>query len=196
MPKISYYNIDYQDVLNKLGSDREKGLSKNEVSKRQQQFGSNEIADDRPKHLVLKILWNQFNNLLVLILAISAIITYFLGNKLDTYVIIFAILSDAIIGFVQEYRANKAIESLKEVGVWILGLEAGQGSRSIEQVDLTIPLAWVVGNEGEGMRALVRKSCDLLVSLPMTGKVDSFNAAVAGSMALFHTVMLRRMKAV
>jgi Ca2+-transporting ATPase len=117
MPKISYYNIDYQDVLNKLGSDREKGLSKNEVSKRQQQFGSNEIADDRPKHLVLKILWNQFNNLLVLILAISAIITYFLGNKLDTYVIIFAILSDAIIGFVQEYRANKAIESLKEIVV-------------------------------------------------------------------------------
>ncbi len=90
----------------------------------------------------------------------------------------------------------QAIESLKAAGVWVLGLDAGQASRPIEQVDLTIPLAWVVGNEGEGMRALVRKSCDLLVSLPMTGKVDSFNAAVAGSMALFHTVMLRRMKAV
>jgi 23S rRNA (guanosine2251-2'-O)-methyltransferase len=90
----------------------------------------------------------------------------------------------------------QAIETLKEAGVWVLGLDAGQGSRPIEQVDLTIPLAWVVGNEGEGMRALVRKSCDLLVSLPMSGKVDSFNAAVAGSMALFHTVMLRRMKAV
>lgn len=95
---------------------------------------------------------------------------------------------------VAQANLAQAIESLKEVGVWILGLEAGQGSRSIEQVDLTIPLAWVVGNEGEGMRALVKKSCDLLVSLPMSGKVDSFNAAVAGSMALFHTVMLRRMK--
>ena len=95
---------------------------------------------------------------------------------------------------VAQANLAQAIESLKETGVWILGLEAGQGSRPIEQVDLTIPLAWVVGNEGEGMRALVKKSCDLLVSLPMSGKVDSFNAAVAGSMALFHTVMMRRMK--
>lgn len=88
----------------------------------------------------------------------------------------------------------QAITALKEGGVWVLGLEAGQGSRPIEQVDLTIPLAWVVGNEGEGMRALVKKSCDMLISLPMTGKVDSFNAAVAGSMALFHTIMMRRIK--
>jgi len=95
---------------------------------------------------------------------------------------------------VAQANLAQAIESLKETGVWILGLEAGPGSRPIEQVDLTIPLAWVVGNEGEGMRALVKKSCDLLVSLPMSGKVDSFNAAVAGSMALFHTVMMRRMK--
>lgn len=94
---------------------------------------------------------------------------------------------------VAQANLAQAIQSLKEAGVWVLGLEAGPGSHPIEKVDLTIPLAWVVGNEGEGMRALVRKSCDLLVSLPITGKVDSFNAAVAGSMALFHTVMARRM---
>lgn len=95
---------------------------------------------------------------------------------------------------VAQANLAQAISTLKESGVWVLGLEAGQGSRPIEQVDLTIPLAWVVGNEGEGMRSLVKKSCDMLVSLPMTGKVDSFNAAVAGSMALFHTIMMRRMK--
>lgn len=88
----------------------------------------------------------------------------------------------------------QAIASLKEAGVWIFGLEAGEDSNPIEKVDLSIPLAWVVGNEGEGLRTLVKKSCDMLVSLPMTGQVDSFNAAVAGSMALFETVLARRRK--
>ncbi len=86
----------------------------------------------------------------------------------------------------------QAISSLKEAGVWIFGLESGENSQSIEKVDLSIPLAWVVGNEGDGLRALVKKSCDMLVSLPMLGQVDSFNAAVAGSLALFETVLARR----
>jgi 23S rRNA (guanosine2251-2'-O)-methyltransferase len=88
----------------------------------------------------------------------------------------------------------QAINTLKEAGLWIYGMEAGEGSQSIENVDLTIPLAWVVGNEGEGMRELVKKNCDLLVSLPMSGKVDSFNAAVAGSIAIFQTSIMRKMK--
>jgi 23S rRNA (guanosine2251-2'-O)-methyltransferase len=47
------------------------------------------------------------------------------------------------------------------------------------------PIALVVGNEGEGMRALVRDSCDWLLNLPMRGKIESLNAAVAGSVALY-----------
>jgi 23S rRNA (guanosine2251-2'-O)-methyltransferase len=88
----------------------------------------------------------------------------------------------------------QAINALKEAGLWIYGMEAGEGSQSIEKVDLTLPLAWVVGNEGEGMRELVKKNCDVLISLPMSGKVDSFNAAVAGSIALFQTNIMRKMK--
>jgi 23S rRNA (guanosine2251-2'-O)-methyltransferase len=52
-------------------------------------------------------------------------------------------------------------------------------------VRLDGPLALVVGNEGEGMRPLVAKSCDLLLRLPMRGQIDSLNAAVAGSIALY-----------
>ncbi len=88
----------------------------------------------------------------------------------------------------------QALTTLKEAGLWVFGLDAGESSQSIERVDLSIPLVWVVGNEGEGMRALVRKSCDVMVSLPMSGKVDSLNAAVAGSIALFQTVLSRRIK--
>jgi 23S rRNA (guanosine2251-2'-O)-methyltransferase len=54
-----------------------------------------------------------------------------------------------------------------------------------EEVRLDGPLALVVGSEGEGMRSLVRDSCDLLLRLPMRGQIGSLNAAVAGSIALY-----------
>jgi 23S rRNA (guanosine2251-2'-O)-methyltransferase len=78
-----------------------------------------------------------------------------------------------------------AIARLKESGVWVVGLEAGPESQYPELVRLDGPLALVVGGEGKGMRSLVRDSCDLLLRLPMRGEVDSFNAAVAGSIALY-----------
>ena len=117
MPKIPYYSLPFQDVLEKFTTDPEKGLSKKEVLKRQTQYGSNEISDNKPKCLIFSIIWHQFNNLLVLVLLIAAIFTFFLDHKIDTYVIIFVLLSDALIGFVQEYKANKAIAALKEIVV-------------------------------------------------------------------------------
>jgi 23S rRNA (guanosine2251-2'-O)-methyltransferase len=79
----------------------------------------------------------------------------------------------------------QAIEQLKEAGVWVVGLEGSPDAQPIETVNLAGPLALVVGGEGEGMRQLVAKSCDLRVRLPMQGKIDSYNAAVAGSIALY-----------
>lgn len=79
----------------------------------------------------------------------------------------------------------QAMQALREAGVWLVGLEAGAESRPLDQVDLRGPLGLVVGNEGEGMRRLVRQSCDVLAELPMRGQVDSLNAAVAGSLALY-----------
>lgn len=117
MPKIPYYSLPFQEVLEKFATDPEKGLSKKAVVKRQTQYGNNEISDNKPKHLIFNIIWHQFNNLLVLVLLIAAIFTFFLDHKIDTYVIIFVLLSDALIGFVQEYKANKAIAALKEIVV-------------------------------------------------------------------------------
>ncbi len=80
----------------------------------------------------------------------------------------------------------RAIEDLKGEGVWVYGLERSLQAKSLPEVDLSGPLALVVGNEARGMRALVRESCDVLLQLPMRGKVDSLNAAVAGSVALYY----------
>jgi len=90
-------------------------------------------------------------------------------------------------------QANLAqtIVSLKEAGAWVIGLEGGPEAISVEQARLDGALALVVGNEGEGLRSLVRQSCDLLVSLPMVGKVESLNAAVAGSVVLYLALQAR-----
>ncbi len=86
---------------------------------------------------------------------------------------------------VAQANLAQAIGRLKEEGVWVVGLEGSASARPPDQVRLDGPLALVVGSEGQGMRALVRKSCDLLLRLPMRGQVASLNAAVAGSVALY-----------
>lgn len=79
----------------------------------------------------------------------------------------------------------RVIEKLKEVGLWIVGLDMTSEAQSMGMVDLSGPMGLVVGGEGEGLRRLVRESCDFLMKLPMKGKIASLNAAVAGSVALY-----------
>lgn len=90
----------------------------------------------------------------------------------------------------------QAIEELKRENVWIVGLDQeGQeisNTAAGKHAPLTGALGLVVGSEGEGMRALVRKSCDFVLKLPMTGKIESLNAAVAGSVALYLAYLQRR----
>ena len=76
-----------------------------------------------------------------------------------------------------------AITQLKEAGVWIAGAEPS--GEPMDKVDLSGPLAIVIGNEGEGISRLVRENCDHLVSIPMRGPMDSLNASVAAAVLLF-----------
>ncbi len=80
---------------------------------------------------------------------------------------------------------SRAIQTLKQAGLWIVGLENSPGAAPMDEADLGGPLGLVVGSEGAGMRRLVREGCDYLVRLPMRGRVESLNAAVAGSLALY-----------
>ncbi|MBL7164245.1 MAG: 23S rRNA (guanosine(2251)-2'-O)-methyltransferase RlmB [Anaerolineales bacterium] len=86
---------------------------------------------------------------------------------------------------VAQTNLARVIEDLKKEGIWVYGLEGSAQAKSIPEVDLSGALALVVGNEAKGMRALVSQSCDVLLQLPMRGNVDSLNAAVAGSVALY-----------
>ena len=84
----------------------------------------------------------------------------------------------------------RAIEELKECGVWTVGL-AGDSPKRLDQVDLTVPTAFVFGAEGTGLRRLVRDRCDWLASIPMRGHVQSLNVSVAAGIALFEAVRQR-----
>lgn len=82
----------------------------------------------------------------------------------------------------------RAIESFKGSGWWVVGLHGGGGSTPLYEAELPTPAVLVVGAEGSGLGQRVRSVCDLLVSLPMVGKVASLNAATAGAIALYELV--------
>jgi 23S rRNA (guanosine2251-2'-O)-methyltransferase len=87
----------------------------------------------------------------------------------------------------------RALEELKEGGVWTVGL-AGDAKQPYDEIDFTLPTAVVVGGEGSGLRRLVRERCDWLVSIPMGGQVQSLNVSVATGVALFEARRQRRRK--
>jgi 23S rRNA (guanosine2251-2'-O)-methyltransferase len=91
-------------------------------------------------------------------------------------------------------RANlaQAIDALKEAEVWIVGLDQAGAELEAGSRHLKGPLGLVVGSEGEGIRSLVRSKCDIVLKLPMRGKIESLNAAVAGSVALYLAYLARR----
>jgi 23S rRNA (guanosine2251-2'-O)-methyltransferase len=84
----------------------------------------------------------------------------------------------------------RALETLKEAGVWTVGLASDADAR-YDQIDFTLPSALVVGAEGAGLRRLVRERCDWLVSIPMLGHVQSLNVSVAAGIVLFEAVRQR-----
>jgi 23S rRNA (guanosine2251-2'-O)-methyltransferase len=91
-------------------------------------------------------------------------------------------------------RANlaQAIEALKEAEVWVVGLDQDGVEIKPDSRHLKGALGLVVGSEGEGIRQLVRSKCDIVLKLPMRGRIESLNAAVAGSVALYLAYLSRR----
>jgi 23S rRNA (guanosine2251-2'-O)-methyltransferase len=86
---------------------------------------------------------------------------------------------------IAQANLHQTITALKEAGAWIIGLEGGGQAQGPDEVRLDGAIGLVVGSEGEGMRLLTAKSCDILMKLPMKGQIESLNAAVAGSVALY-----------
>jgi 23S rRNA (guanosine2251-2'-O)-methyltransferase len=93
---------------------------------------------------------------------------------------------------IAQANLSQTIDSLKAENVWVVGLDQAGAEIQAGSRHLKGALALVVGSEGEGLHELIRKKCDIVLKLPMRGKVESLNAAVAGSVALYLAYLNRR----
>lgn len=80
---------------------------------------------------------------------------------------------------------SNAIKALQDAGWWIAALDSGDDATNIHQADLPLPIALIIGSEGNGISPLLRKNADLVLSIPMVGRIESLNAATAGSIAIY-----------
>ncbi len=94
---------------------------------------------------------------------------------------------------VQVARVSNLVNAMKEIkekGIWIVGVESEQ-KKQYDELDYQMPLALVFGNEGKGIRRLVRETCDFLVSIPTPGKIHSLNVSVAAGVVLYEVLRQR-----
>ncbi|HSI90614.1 MAG TPA: HAD-IC family P-type ATPase, partial [Adhaeribacter sp.] len=111
--KFPFYSIGAEETLKKLEA-KETGLPEAEVKKRRKEYGPNELTGTEGVNPVLLFL-KQFKDFLILVLVLAAGVAWYAGQMVDVYVIAGVILFNAILGFAQEYRAEKAIEALKKM---------------------------------------------------------------------------------
>lgn len=95
--------------------------------------------------------------------------------------------------FVAVTNLARSMRELQEAGVWLIGT-SDDATKSLYELDLTGPVAIVMGAEGEGMRRLTKETCDELVSIPMLGAVESLNVSVASGICLYEATRQRLQK--
>ena len=125
-----------EEFLKKYNTSKE-GLSSGEVSKRQNENGLNELQEKKKKSPVVLFL-EQFVDVLIALLIVAAIAAYFVGDVIDSCVILIAVLLNTIIGFIQEYRSEKAIEMLKSVTTSHAVVRRDGQVQKIDSKELTI----------------------------------------------------------
>lgn len=85
----------------------------------------------------------------------------------------------------------QTIERLKKQGIWVVGTDA-KAKKNYTEFDFTMNCCIVIGSEGKGMRDLVKKSCDELISIPLLGKTSSLNASVSAAIVMYEVVRQRQ----
>ena len=113
---LDWYRLDVNEVIDRLKTDRERGLSHAEAAKRLAEHGPNELIERGTKSPWL-ILWEQLTSLMVVILIIAAVVSALLGDYKDVAAIMAIVVLNALLGFTQEYRAEKAMAALKKLAV-------------------------------------------------------------------------------
>src|SRR5690554_5804670 len=111
MSQKNWYQMDMKEIMGLHQLNPEKGLSESEVQHKQQEYGANELTEGQ-RVSPITLLLNQFKDFMMLILFGATLISGLLGEYLDAITIIAIILINGVLGFIQEFRAERSLHSL------------------------------------------------------------------------------------
>jgi Ca2+-transporting ATPase len=131
---MAWYIKEVDDVLEELNTSKE-GLSSDQAEKRLEEYGPNEL-EERGIRSPWSVLLGQFTDTMVIILIIAAVISFFLGETTDAIMILIIVILNAILGFTQEYRAEKAIAALKKMSVPTVRVRRDGQIKEVEAISL------------------------------------------------------------
>jgi P-type Ca2+ transporter type 2C len=177
--KKNWHALKAEEVIDELKTNSEEGLNDDEVKKRQEKYGKNKLPKGK-KNPWWKRLLQQFNNVLIYVLIAAAVITALMDHWIDTWVILAVVIINALIGFIQEGKAEKALESISKM----LSLEAvvmRKGEKKTIDAEELVPGDIIFLKSGDKIPADVRlyKSKDLQVEeSPLTGESTSVDKSV------------------
>jgi len=177
---MKWQNLTVDEVLKTLKSDAKTGLTTEKANKRSIKYGKNELVEEKKAGPIVLFL-SQFKEILIVILIIAAILAAYVGDTIDAIVILIVVVINAVVGFIQEYRAGKAMEKLKSlISSEAVAIRDGQ-QQKIPATDL-VPGDIVIIEEGDNIPADLRiiESADLKIdesaltgeSLPVEKKCD------------------------
>jgi P-type Ca2+ transporter type 2C len=130
-----WYKLNKEEAAQKLETNPETGLDDAQVARRLEEYGPNELVEKGAKSPWL-ILWEQLTGTMVVILIVAAVISYFLGDIIDTIAILAIVILNALLGFRQEYKAEQAMAALKKLAVPNVRVRRGGHVKEISARDL------------------------------------------------------------
>jgi len=112
--QVAWHAFSVEEICARFGTSPKEGLSAEEAARRLAQYGPNELAE-APRPSFWQRLWNQFNNFIVILLIVAAIISAILGDYIESAAILAIVILNAILGLIQEGRAEAALENLQKL---------------------------------------------------------------------------------
>ena len=132
-----FYKLSGIETAEKLSTNIELGLSEEEAKKRLKKYGPNKISEEKGKS-PFSIFISQFQSILIIILIVASIVSFFLGDTVESIAILFVVVLNAILGFVQEYRADQSVKALKELVSPVAKVIRDGKRKEIPQEEVTV----------------------------------------------------------
>jgi len=166
-----YYRLNADDILSKLNTDIAHGLSEEEVARRLEQHGKNELPREEGPGW-LELIWGQFNDPLIWLLVFAAVVSAFLGEITDMVVIAIIVILNAVLGVYQEYQAEQSLAALSALQVPLVSIRRSGEVHQIKATEL-VPGDVVLLEEGDSVPAdgrLVESNNLRTMEAPLTGE--------------------------